>query len=76
MGTAHSQTPRFRVGDWVSFRYGSRQVRAQIIEDRGSIGVNRRRLYTVRAGDEANEVVTFEVPEDDLTPVEIGGGGP
>ena len=70
MSSAHHQAPRFKVGDWASFRYGSRQVWAQIIEDRGPIGVNRRRLYRVRIGDEQTEEVTFEVPDDELAPVE------
>lgn len=70
MSTAHRHAPRFRVGDWASFRYGSRRVWAQIVEDRGPIGVNRRRLYRVQIGDEQSEVVTFEVPEDELESVE------
>jgi hypothetical protein len=32
--------------------------------------VNRRRLYRIRIGDEQNEEVMFEVPEDELAPVE------
>jgi hypothetical protein len=74
MSAAHRQTPRFRVEDWVSFPYGSRRVWAQIIEDRGSIGVKRRRLYRVRICDEQTEEVTFEVPEDELEPVESDRG--
>ena len=70
MNSTRSQSPRFKVGDWASFRYGSRQVWAQIIEDRGPIGVNRRRLYRVRIGDEQTEDVTFEVPDDELAPIE------
>jgi hypothetical protein len=70
MSTASRQAPRFGVGDWVSFRYGLRRVWAQVIEDRGPLGVNRRRLYRIRVGDESGESVAFEVPEDDLTPIE------
>jgi len=68
MSTAHRSTPRFKVGDWVSFQYGPRQVWAQIIEDRGSLGVNRRRLYRIRVGEESGESTAFEVPENDLRP--------
>ena len=71
MGTAQRHAPRFRVGDWVSFIYGARQVWAQITEDRGQLGVNRRRLYGIRFGDEPGETVTSEMPEEDLTPVEL-----
>jgi hypothetical protein len=70
MSTVHRPTPRFKVGDWVSFQYGPRQVWAQVIEDRGSLGVNRRRLYRIRVGEESGEPAAFEVPEDDLRPAQ------
>ena len=70
MSTAHRQEARFRVGDWISFRYGPRQVWAQVIEDRGPLGVNGRRLYRVRMDQESGESVAFEVTEDDLTPAQ------
>jgi hypothetical protein len=68
MSTAQRATPRFKVGDWVSFQYGPRQVWAQVIEDRGCLGVNRRRLYRIRVGEESEESRAFEMPEDDLRP--------
>ncbi len=71
MSTAHRQKARFKVGDYVSFRYGLRQIWAQVIEDRGAIGVDGRRIHRIRFGDESDEVVAFEVPEVDLDPVEI-----
>jgi len=61
--------PRFKVGEWVAFRYGVRKAAAQVIEDRGSLGINRRRLYRVRLDQHPEESVTFEVPEDDLEQV-------
>jgi hypothetical protein len=66
MSTTQHRAPRFKVGDWASFRYGSRKIWAQIVEDRGPIGINRRRLYTVQLNDQEVEPRTFEVPEDDL----------
>ena len=71
MSTTHQLAPQFQVGDWVSFPYGSRRVSAQVIEDRGPLGVGRRRLYRVRVGDESGESVAFEVPETDLSRVEL-----
>lgn len=71
MSTAQRLKPRFRVGDWVSMSYGVRRVWAQIIEDRGPLGVNRRRLYRIRIDDDSGEPITTEVPEVDLTPVEL-----
>jgi hypothetical protein len=72
MSTAHRKRACFKVGDWVSFVYGVRPVWAQVIEDRGLLGVGRTRLYRIRFGDdpsagESGEPVEFEVPEDDLT---------
>jgi hypothetical protein len=75
MSTARRQAPRFKVGDWISFQYGSRRVWAQIIEDRGPIGVNGRRLYRIRLGEEASESVAFEVAEDDLSPAQADRAG-
>ena len=69
MSTARRLPSPFRRGDWVSFHYGPRRVLAQVIEDRGRLGVNRRRLYRVRLDQSGGEPVSFEIPEDDLEPV-------
>jgi hypothetical protein len=66
MRTTDQQAGRFKVGDWVSFQYGTRSVVAQVIEARGPIGVNRRRLYRVRLAREFAEPDSFEMPEDEL----------
>jgi hypothetical protein len=73
MSTAHRKTARFKVGDWVSFLYGVSPVWAQVIEDRGLLGVGGRRIFRVRLGnvataEEHDEPVEFEVPENNLTP--------
>jgi ArsR family transcriptional regulator, zinc-responsive transcriptional repressor len=61
------QSPKFRVGDLVSVAYGSRRITAEIVEDRGQLGIHGRRLYRVRPGED--DSTSFEIPEDDL---EIG----
>jgi hypothetical protein len=71
MSTTRKLAARYKVGEWVSFLYGTRRVWAQIIEDRGSLGVGGRRIYRIRLGDEptgegAEEPLAFELPEDDL----------
>ena len=66
MSSAARPVPRFQVGDWVSFLYGPRQVLAQIVEDRGLLGMKGRRLYRVRLEPEQGETSTFEVPEETL----------
>jgi hypothetical protein len=60
--------PRYRVGDWVSFLYGARRAVAQVVEDRGPIGVNGRRLYGVRLEVAPEYITTFEMPEDEMEP--------
>ena len=64
-----AQPPRFKVGDWVKFLSGSTPVVAQVIEDRGPIGLNRRRLYGIRLDVKYSEPTTFEMPEAELEPV-------
>jgi hypothetical protein len=66
MSTSAKPTSRFRVGDWVSFLYGPRKVRAQVIEDRGPLGVHGRRIYRVRLDLENGQSTSFEQLEDDL----------
>jgi hypothetical protein len=66
MSTVRNPPPAFRVGDWVSFLFGTRQVRAQVVEDRGPLGINRRRIYQVRVDRDAEEPMTFEMPESEL----------
>jgi hypothetical protein len=39
---------RIRVGDRVTFKYGTSRLTGTIVEDRGPIGVNGRRLYSIR----------------------------
>ena len=69
MNTAKASPPKFRLGDWVTFKYGVRPVFAQIIEDRGPLGVGRRRLYRIRLAREFDESPSFEMPEDEMEKV-------
>lgn len=65
------QTPgKFRVGQSVRLKYGFRGRIAEIVEDRGPIGVGGRRLYGIRLRlDPWNELVT-ERPEESLEAVD------
>jgi hypothetical protein len=58
--------PLFKIGDWVSFQLPFGEAHAQIIEDRGPIGVKGRRLYRVSVPLEMNEPDMFEVAEESL----------
>lgn len=64
------KTPgKFRVGDHVRMLHGFRGMIAEIVEDRGPIGVGGRRLYGVKFRvDEWNEETT-ELPEESLEAV-------
>lgn len=66
MRTARTTRPRFRIGDWVSFLYGMHHVWAQVIEDRGQLGVKGRRLYRIRWDQTYSEPIESEIPEDYL----------
>jgi hypothetical protein len=61
---------KFRVGDRVRILHGFRGMIAEIVEDRGPIGVRGRRLYGVKfLVDPWNEETT-ELPEESLEAVE------
>jgi hypothetical protein len=71
MSVVKEQPPLFQIGDWVSFQYGTRKVFAEVVEDRGPIGVRGRRLYGLRlgiglGGDLSEDVASFELPETEL----------
>jgi hypothetical protein len=68
MNNATELTPRFQPGDWVSYLVVSRRVLAQIVEDRGPLGMRGRRLYELQLEPGENGGRTIEVPEDDLDP--------
>ena len=60
---------RFKVGDRVRILHGFRGMIGDVIEDRGPLGTNGRRIYTVKFQmDEWNDHVS-EYPEDSLEPV-------
>jgi hypothetical protein len=66
MRSATKSKPRFRVGEWVSYRYITARVLAQIIEDRGLLGYRGRRLYEVRLDRIQPYPSTTPVPEEDM----------
>jgi hypothetical protein len=46
--------------------YGPRRVQAQVIEDRGPLGINGQRIYRLRRDLEDGESTSFELMEEDL----------
>ena len=68
MKTSRKLSRRFKVGDWVSFDYGIRRITAQVVEDRGALGVQGRRLYRVRPMPSREDSHDFELAEEELEP--------
>jgi hypothetical protein len=66
MSTVRTKRPKFREGDWVTIQYGVRPVFALIMEDRGPLGLNGRRLYRIRLDRSCTEPDTFERLEDEM----------
>jgi hypothetical protein len=66
MRASRNLSRRFKVGDWVSFDSGLRRVTAQIVEDRGALGVHGRRLFRVRPKPSRDESLDFEIAEEEL----------
>jgi len=64
--TRPATSARFRVGDCVTFRFGVGLVKGTIIEDRGEIGVEGVRLFTVRVRRTDSEDLITEVAADQL----------
>jgi hypothetical protein len=58
---------KFRVGDSVSFLFGTTTLVGIVVEDRGAIGAGGRRLFRVEVPFGIGEDSMFlEIPEDEL----------
>lgn len=62
-----SNAASFSVGDKVMFRIGPIKVRAVVVEDRGRIGANGRRLFRVQRNVKIGDPVVYEFPEQELS---------
>jgi hypothetical protein len=62
---------RFRKGDLVKFRLGTRSVQGEVKEDRGPIGLKGRHLYLVEFRPEAHSdaLSQIELPAEQLQAV-------
>ena len=56
----------FTVGARVRVPFGADQVTGTIVEDRGFLGINGRRLVRVLIPIEPDEPISFEIPEEEL----------
>jgi len=59
--------PLFKIGDFVSFGFGSGLVTGKIVEDRGCLGIGGRRLYGIKFEINPGDLVYTEMPEVELT---------
>jgi hypothetical protein len=64
-----TKTGRFKVGDWVFMRHSVSNRIAQVIEERGPLGVKGRHFYRLRVERKYTEPDEFELPEDSLQAV-------
>jgi hypothetical protein len=63
-------TSPIKVGDEVSFMYGFRKARAEVVEDRGFVGAGGRRILRVKLISRSpGEDRTFEIPQDEVLAV-------
>lgn len=60
----------FHVGDPVQIALGPRKLTGVIVEDRGPIGVQARRLYRVHVPMDPFEPMMIELPEDEMEAVD------
>lgn len=64
-----SKREKIKVGDRVWIPWARTRRLATVVEDRGHIGVNGRRLLRITLGDEEDgRLSTFEIPEADVKP--------
>jgi hypothetical protein len=58
----------FRVGDRVRIPFGTEQVEATVVEDRGNLGIGGKRMYGLRFRvDDVSDEIYVERMVDDLT---------
>jgi hypothetical protein len=70
MHVPHKKPGKFRVGQRVRILYGRPGTIAEVVEDRGPLGIGGRRLYGVRFRVDPWNEITTERPEDALEAVE------
>jgi len=54
------------VGDSVSLTYGTTSIQGVVVDDRGPIGANSVRIFTIRIPNDPYDDEVFEMPEDEL----------
>jgi hypothetical protein len=69
MKTTQQKASQFRSGDRVSFSLGKYDLTGVIVEERGPIGVQGRRLFVVQIPMDPDEPENYTIPENELKPV-------
>ena len=64
---AKEPLPEYKVGDCVSFPFGSGWVTGKVVEDRGCLGIGGRRLYGIKFEINPGEQAYVEAAADELT---------
>ncbi len=60
----------FSIGDRVTFVFGTKRKQGVVVNDRGHIGANRRRILVVRVPNDPYDEELFEIPEDEIAILE------
>ena len=70
MSSATRSKAQFSVDDWVTTTFGLGRALAQVIEDRGPLGKDGRRIYRIRYEWDQDAENATERPESDLEKAE------
>ena len=54
------------VGDFVHVQYGAKRIRGKVIEDRGKIGHNGRRLFRIQVNLASKSPFDIELPAQEI----------
>ena len=73
MSTTRGQSS-FHIGDRVSIGFGRRKLTGVIVEDRGAIGAQGRRLFQVSIPMDPFEPMMVELPEEEMEAAAAGNG--
>lgn len=61
--------PPTQIGDRVKIDFGRRQLTGAVVEDRGAIGVQGRRIFVVSVPMDPMDPMLVELPEDEFEPL-------
>ena len=64
-----AKRPPTKIGDRVKIDFGRRQLTGAVVEDRGAIGIQGRRIFVVSVPMDPLDPMLVELPEDEFEPL-------